>query len=57
MARVVFKAVKPPVVPEASTRAAVPALVGPEGENTGPEASKPEEHTPSTSQSSLRAPE
>ena len=59
MARVVFEAVKPPVMPEAlplaSAHAAVPALAGPKGKNTGPEASKPEEHTPSTSQPSLRA--
>ena len=53
IARAVFEAVKPPVVPEASACAAVPALVGPKGKNTGPEASKLEEHTPSTSQPSL----
>ena len=61
MARVVLEVVKPPVVPEApplaSVHAAVPAPVGPKGKNTGPEASKPEEHTPSTSQPSLQAPE
>ena len=57
MARAVFEVVKPPVVPEASAHAAVPAPAGPKGENTGPEASKLEEHTPSTSQPSLRAPE
>ena len=61
MARAVFEAVKPPVVPEApllaNARAAVPAPVGPKGRNTGPEASKLKEHTPSTSQPSLWAPE
>ena len=50
------RAVKPPVVPEASARAAVPAPAGPKGKNAGSEASKPEEHTPSTSQPSLQAP-
>ena len=45
------------MVPEASTHAAVPAPAGPKGKNTGPEASKPEEHNPSTSQPSLQAPE
>ena len=61
MARAVLEVVRPPVVPEAlplaSARVAVPAPVGPKGKNTRPEASKPEEHTPSTSQPSLRAPE
>ena len=61
VARVVFEVVKPPVVPEvpplANARAAVPAPMGPKGGNTGPEASKPKELTPSTSQPSLWAPE
>ena len=61
MARVVFEAVKPPVVPEApplaNARAAVPASMGPKGGSTGPEASKPKGDIPSTSQPSLRAPE
>ena len=61
MARAVLEAVRSPVVPEvhplASARAAVPAPAGPKGENTRPEASKPEEHTPSTLQPSLQAPE
>ena len=61
MARAVLEAVRSPVVPEshplASTCAVVPAPAGRKGENTGPEASKPEEHTPITSQPSLRAPE
>ena len=60
MARAVLEVVRPPVVPQTlplvSTHVAVPALVGRKGENTGPEASKPEEHTPSTSQPSLWAP-
>ena len=60
MARVVFEAVKPPVVPEApplaNTRTTVPALTVPEGRNTRQEASKPKEHAPSTSQPSLWAP-
>ena len=61
VARAVFEAVKPPVVPEApplaNAHAAVPAPTGPKGRSTGPEASKPKEHTPSTSQPSPRAPE
>ena len=50
MARVVLEAVRPPVVPEAlplaSAHVAVLPPAGPKGENTRPEASKPEEHTP-----------
>ena len=61
MARVVLEVVRPPVVPEvlplASARAAVPVPAGPKDENTRPGALKPEEHTPSTLQPSLRAPE
>ena len=61
MARVVFEAVKPPVVPEApplaNARAAVPAPTGPKGGSTGAEASKPKEHSPSTSQPFPQAPE
>ena len=61
MARAVLEVVRPPVVSEApplaSTHAAMPALAGPKGKNTRPEALKPEEHIPSTSQPSLRAPE
>ena len=61
MARAVFEAVKPPVVPEApplaNARATVPAPAVPKGGNTGQEASKPKEHAPSTSQPSPRAPE
>ena len=59
MARTVFEAVKPPVVPEApplfNTCATVPAWMVPEGRNTGQEASKLKEYAPSTSQPSLRA--
>ena len=61
MARVVFEAVRPPVVlqalPLASNHVAVPAPVGLKGKDSGPGTLKPEEHTPSTSQPSLRAPE
>ena len=60
MARVVFKAVRPPVVlkafPLASTHEAVLTLPGPKGGESRPEALKPEEHTPGTSLSSLRVP-
>ena len=56
MARAVFEAVRPPVVPEASpladARATVPAPVVPKGRNTGQEALKPKEHAPSTLQPS-----
>ena len=61
MARVVFEAIKPPVVPEApplaNAHATVPAPMVPKGGNTGEEAPKPKEHAPSTSQPSLLAPE
>ena len=61
MARVVFEAVRPPVVlkafPLASTREAVLTPLGPKDRGSGPEASKPEEPTPSTSQHFLHVPE
>ena len=61
MARAVFEAVRPPVVPEApplaDTRATVPAREVPKGGNTGQEASKLKEHAPSTSQPSPQAQE
>ena len=47
----------PEAPPLANAHAAVPAPIGPKGGNTGPEALKPKEHTPSTSQPSLWAPE
>ena len=60
MARAVFEVVRPLVVlkafPSASTRGAVLAPPGPKGREPRPEALKPEEHTPSTSLSSLRVP-
>ena len=61
MARVVFEAVRPPVVlkafPLASTHEAVLTLPGPKDRGSRPEASKPEEPTPSTSQPFLQVPE
>ena len=61
MARVVFKAVRPPVVlkalPLASTREAAFTPPSPKDGGSGPEASKPKEPTPSTSQPSLQVPE
>ena len=58
MAMVVFGAVRPPVVlkafPLASTHEAVLTPPGPKGGESGPEASKPEEHTPGTSLPSLQ---
>ena len=61
MARVVFKAVRPPVVlkapPLASTRGAAFTLPSPKDGGSRPEASKPEEPTPSTSQPSLQVSE
>ena len=61
LARVVFKAVRPPVVPEApplaDARATIPAPAVPKGGNTGQEALKLKEHAPSTLQPSPRAPE
>ena len=60
MARVVFEAVRPPVVlkafPLASTREAALTPLGPKGGESRPEASKQEEHTPGTSLSSLQVP-
>ena len=60
MARAVSEVVRPPVVlkafPSASNHGAVLALPRPKGREPGPEAFKPEEHTPSTSLSSLRVP-
>ena len=58
MARAVFEVVRPPVVlkafPLASTHEAVLTLPGPKGREFGPEASKPEEHTPGTLLPSLQ---
>ena len=57
MAKVVFQVVKPPVVlkvlPSASNREALSTLPKPEDGGPRPEASKPEEPTPSTSQQVL----
>ena len=61
MARAVFEAVRPPVVPEApplaDAHATIPTLAVPKGGNTGQEALKPKEHAPSTSLPSPWAPE
>ena len=61
MAKVVFQAVKPPVVlkalPSASTSEALYTPPKPKDGEPGPEASKPEEPTPGTSQPSQQVPE
>ena len=61
MARVVFEAVRPPVVPKTSPLAghgeAVLTPPGPKDRGSEPEASKPTETTPSTSQPCLQVPE
>ena len=61
MARAVFEVVRPPVVlkafPLASTHEAAFTPLGPKDRGSGPEASKPEEPTPSTSQPFLQVPE
>ena len=61
MAKVVFQVVKPPVVlkalPSASNHEAPSTLPKPEDGGPGPEASKLEEPTPSTSQPSQQVPE
>ena len=61
MARVVFEAVRPPVVPTAlplaNTREAVPTPLRPKDRGSGPEASKPAEPTPSTLQPFSQVPE
>ena len=61
MARAVFEAVRPPVVPTAlplaSTHEAVPTPPRPKDRGSGPEVSKSMEPTPSTSQPGLQVPE
>ena len=61
MARALFEAVRPPVVPKKSPAAdsqeAVPSSPGPANGGSAPEASKPTNPTPSTSQSCLQAQE
>ena len=61
VARAVFEAVRPPVVPKAFLLAgpceAALTLLGPKDRGSGPEASKPTEPTPSTSQPCLQVPE
>ena len=61
MARVVFEAVRPPVVPTAfplaNTREAIPTPLRPKDRGSGPEVSKSMEPTSSTSQPSLQVPQ
>ena len=61
MARVVFEAVRPPVVPMAlplaNTCEAVPTPLRPKDRGSGPEVSKSTGPTPSTSQPGLQVPE
>ena len=61
VARAVFEAVRPPVVPKAFPLAgpceAALTPPGPKDRGSGPEASKPTEPTPSTSQPCLQVPE
>ena len=61
MARALFKALRPPVVPKesptAGSQAAVPSSLGPVGGGPEPEAFEPMDLTPSTSQPCLQVPE
>ena len=61
MARAVFEALRPPVVPKVFPLAgpceAALTPLGPKDRGSGPEASKPTEPTPSTSQPCLQVPE
>ena len=61
MVRALFKAVRPPVVlkksPTTDSQEAVPSSPGPADGGSAPEASKPTDPTPSTSQPCLQAPE